>query len=218
MGEDGQNLLLATVVAMSVSVGIAWLVLRSVFGSETPAKLVSASGMVILYPYAALLLYATAYAVSPIGGYDRWSARWYMMYALALASAALLIVLWWLLFVRQTKGESWAYKAVAVTGVIAGACLVGWRRDQLDADVLFDSFSWATPAVLLSSFLVAVLTLQSVFDLRIAQRQCSPLFSPLNSLARCRYLRHHSCSKMEQILSKGLITHPIFSLLPRYFL
>jgi len=65
MGEDEQSLLVALTVAMPVSIGIAWLILLSVFRRETLKRLVSASALIGLFPYAVLFAHALGQTMSP---------------------------------------------------------------------------------------------------------------------------------------------------------
>src|SRR5262245_36537862 len=105
VGTREESLLWALPVAVVASVLIAWLILRSVFRHDHPTKLVSASALVVLYPYAVLLLYTIVYAISPVGRFDQWYVQLYMMIALAFASVVLIVVLWFTLFVRRSKGK-----------------------------------------------------------------------------------------------------------------
>jgi len=172
MGEDEQSLLAAMMVAMPVSVGIAWLILRSVFRNETPAKLVSASALVILYPYAALLFCAVVYAVSPVDNFDRWYMRNYSLGILSIASAVLLVALWFTLFIRPLG--KWSYGAIAGTVLAVGICLVAWEHEQVTVGRFDDGYFWALPLVMLMSSLVGSLILRSLFP---GERRAKVMFA-----------------------------------------
>ena len=161
MGTREESLLWALPVAVVASVLIAWLILRSVFRHDHPAKLVSASILVVLYPYAVLLLYAIVYAISPVGRFDQWYVRLCMLIALAFASAVIIAVLWFMLFVRRSRVKR--YKEAIATALVVGICLVAWKG-QVSAEDLGDSFTAAAPVVLPGSFAVALLILRSMFQ------------------------------------------------------
>jgi hypothetical protein len=159
VGTREESLLCALPVAVVASILIAWLILRSVFRREHPAKLVSASVLVVLYPYAVLLLYAIVDAISPVGKFDQWYVQLYILIPLSFASAILMVVLW--LTVRPLDGKR--YGAAAALALVIGICLVAWGHEQVSEERLRDGFSWATPVVMPVSFLVVLLILRSLF-------------------------------------------------------
>jgi hypothetical protein len=162
MGE-GPKLLIALIVAIVVSFLSAWLILRSVFRHEEPKRLVPASVLAIMYPYAVLLLYAVVYATFPLGEFDLWDVRSYMLIVLACASTGLIVILR-LIVSRGNRPTFEGYnRAVVLAAVVIGICIVTWGHQKVNTAQFGDSFAYATPVVTVVSFLLALLTSRSLF-------------------------------------------------------
>jgi hypothetical protein len=116
-----ESLLWALATALAASALIAWLILRSVFRREHPKTLVGASLLLVSLPYAALLLHAIGYAISPGGQFDRWATQWYALIGVACASAILTFVPW-RIFLGRSQPEFRKYMAVVATVFVIGFC------------------------------------------------------------------------------------------------
>ena len=85
-----------------------------------------------------------------------------MLIALACASAALIVILWLMVFAGN-RPEFGGYKWPVLTAVAIGICIVAWGREQVNTGQFGDSFGYATPVVMVASFLMAFLVLRSLF-------------------------------------------------------
>lgn len=152
MGADDLNLVWSLAVALTVSYLMALLILRSVFRREGLAKLATPAAVIVLPPYAGLLLGAIFYAAAPASSFD----HWYMLVASVLASAAMVPVFWLVHSIRRPS-EMAALALVVAYGFVAG------HGGGVSAERVGYHFFWAIPVVMLASFLVALLVLRSMF-------------------------------------------------------